>query len=398
VSLKSEADALATLPAMPEISRTAASAASQHAGTSAQVPAGSGGGSVPPAIDPHRPQGRTSGAQVSAPRSPLQALAPELLNQIMDDLSERDLLSLCRTSRAGFLSLDRERQQVALLSVHAGRRDTHLGVKVLLAGHPAAHPNLVAQLQEGDPGISAFPLPRYTDLSPGLKGKVLLEMAAGLLRQPPTHRSRTLDTLLEEAGGLPERDGYPVVLKLIEAVVHRNWREPPASRLSSVVTAIRRFDEAPRNELLRQLVLAGAQRQLGTSATIDALAPVLHEDRVGEQRLHELIDARPTHVLGPLRTFMQETLVRDEPQRSVALQLGLMIIGQAMPQDSRGQDLGGVGVRTAAFDVFVRALQGQAFDTAAAASLKQGLQVALRRVPAADQPTREQQIANLNLT
>jgi hypothetical protein len=75
-----------------------------------------------------------------------------------------------------------------------------------------------------------------------------------------------------------------------------------------------------------------------------------------------------------------------------------MIIGQALPQDSRGQDLGGVGVRTAAFDVFVQALQGQIFDTAAAASLKQGLQVALRRLPTADQPIREQQLANLNLT
>jgi hypothetical protein len=389
---------MATLRAMLNVSQTAASAASQNDDTSSQVPAGGGGGSAPSGNDPNRPQGRTSGAQRSAPRSHLETIAPELLNPIMNDLGERDLLSLRRTSRAMFLSQDRERQQVALLSVHAGRRDTHLGAKVLLAGHPAAHPNLVAQLQQGDPGISAFPLPRYTALSPGLKGAVLLEMAAGLLRQPPTHRSRTLDTLLEEAGGLPERDGYPVVLKLIEAVVHRNWREPPASRLSSVVTAIRRFDEAPRNDLLRQLVLAGAQNELGTSATVDALAPVLHEDGAGERRLHELIDARPTHVLAPLRTFMQETQVREEPQRSVALHLALMIIGQALPQDSRGQDLGGVGVRTAAFDAFVRALQGQVFDTAAAASLKQGLQVALRRLPAADQPAREQQLANLNLT
>jgi hypothetical protein len=141
-----------------------------------------------------------------------------------------------------------------------------------------------------------------------------------------------------------------------------------------------------RTETFRYLLLTALRNSTAFATVRKVFEDPFLGDGIGSGNLAKLASPSPSSALPELRAFLDRTMGRREPERTNALLLGMLAIGQAFHLDARGQDTNGRGIRTTAFDTLLEDFERArgTFDRASQDALREGLRVTLKRLPEGD--------------
>jgi hypothetical protein len=232
-------------------------------------------------------------------------------------------------------------------------------------------------------------LPGVGELTPIHQARVLASAQQALLWQPAPVQAAMQRRIDDRAAQFDSQTQMAFMRFKIERMLEPTIRTHAEPRLNALVVQILQFPDDQRNELLRELLLAAARSQTSSGAVQNALEPVLQGDGIGLRDLRSLTYLRPTQLKEAICLHLSSTCLRGEPNRTLALLTAFITLSQALPSGNINQDLGrGRGFRTFVVDAALDAIEVHDFDDRSSDALREGLRIAVGRLPEGERPER----------
>lgn len=317
------------------------------------------------------------------PRQHLNLAPPELLHSIVQEVEPPDVLSMRWTSNRLRHGMRPEVQQVALMLTRIDNMPFS-EVRDILGNRP-----MPTHLDTPPEANALVPVP-FAQLSAEHRRKVF---DAVLRRFDQEHGYQgTVAHLADAIAAMQPQDRIAAMRRTIPHLLappgFHGSAQPFLERFVARLTGLLHQE---RGAPLREAAALLTQGRYPADATLIAFQPLLAEDDVGHGQLERLTTSDESETPALVIDLLRSTMRRQEPQRTVALQLMLQTLASREMPDR---------LRIDAFDHVLQAIEngrsnGQ-LDGDSVASLRQSLQLAIARLPARFSEAWQGRIDNLS--